>query len=128
MSRQLSTGPYFITTNPGTTHCPRCHRIVLAATVDGLDTLVDTEALTDLGELSALLARRPTFNLIGERLVHRSPERIRNGGPGTVLAGHDCTPTPPEHVDPAHMTAAIFLVQQLLGGRVVADANPNPPF
>jgi hypothetical protein len=117
-----------ITTAPDLTHCYRCGGLVLAATVAGLDRHVDVDPLTQLGELAALLAGRPTYNLSRELLVRRSPERIRHGEPGTVLAEHNCTPTPPEHVDGAHMTAAIWLVQHILGAEIVEDTNPAPPF
>lgn len=127
MTRQLSNGPHLITTAPTITTCFRCGAMVLAATVGGLDYRIDVDPLTELGELSALLANRATFDLTGELLVRRTPERIRHHAPTTVLAAHTCQPTPQEHIDAAHMTAAIWLVQQLLGAEVI-DTTTEPPF
>lgn len=126
-NRRMSNSEHLITTAPSLTHCGSCHRLVLAATVTGLDRHIDVDPLTDHGELAALLAGRPSYNLVGELLIRRTPERIRLSEPATVLAEHDCAPTPPEHVDRAHMTAAIWLVQHLLGAQVIDD-RVTPPF
>lgn len=127
MSRQLSNGPFFITTAPTITTCFRCGHLVLAATIGGLDYHVDVDPLTEMGELWALMAKRSTFDLTGERLVYRTPERIRHHPPTTVLAQHTCVPTPQEHISAVHMTAAICLVQQLLGAEVL-DTTTTAPF
>jgi hypothetical protein len=127
MTRQLSNGPYFITTAPTMTTCYRCHRLVLAATVGGLDYRIDVDPLTEMGELTALLSKRATFDLTGELLTQRGPERIRDHPPTTVLAQHTCAPTLQDHISAAHMTAAICLVQHLLGAEVL-DTTTTAPF
>lgn len=126
-NRQLSNGPHFITTAPSLTTCIHCSQTMLAATVGGLDRHVDTATLTEVGELQALLAGRPTYDLAGERLIRRTVERIRDGDRAAVLAEHNCTPTPDEFIDGAHMTAAIWLVTNLLGAQPL-PADDAPPF
>lgn len=128
MTRQVSTGEHFITTAPTATTCRHCFRPVLAATVGGLDVRVDTDPLTLAGELGAVLAGRPTFDLRGELLAYRTAVRIRSGEHLPVLAAHDCSaPVPPDLVDQVHMETAVFLVRRLLGGTVV-DTRTNPPY
>lgn len=131
MSRQLSSGPHFITTAPTTTTCSRCSSPLLAATVGGLDVHVDPVALNDLGELSVLLDGRATYEISSaELLTRRRPERIRAGKPATVLGAHACMPVVDAHVDHRALAQAGALVRSLLGATSVKDEDPDapPPF
>lgn len=127
MVRQLSNGPHFITTSPTVTTCHRCRRPVLAATVTGLDRHVDLATLTAEGELMALLERRATYELRGERLIRRTTLHIGNGERACpVLADHACKPVPEHLVDHVWDEVAVALARRLLGAAPVLP--DNPPF
>lgn len=132
MTRNVGGRDHLITTAPSLIKCPRCHRPVLAATVGGIDRHVDTATLNPTGELAALLAGRSSFELHGEVLVRRGPEKIRAGHPGApVLADHSCDPVPDSHVEHAWTAAAMALVIQAVGGVVVGGdrtSSTTPPF
>ena len=131
MTRQTSSGPFSITTAPSLINCPRCNRPVMAATVRGLDEHLDTAMLNPLGELAALLEGRRTFDLRGDYIGLRNKEKIASGKRDSpVVARHACKDTPPEHMDPAWMEAAIMIVVQACGGVIVgSDVGPSePPF
>lgn len=127
---RVITGPHFITTSPNAIACAHCRRPILAATVGGLDRHIDPAALTPAGELTALLARRTTYDLNGDHLIRRTVHRIAAGRPHPVVADHTCTPTDPDHLDHTHLQAAIDLVRQLLGAHPVTTNGDTdaPPF
>lgn len=131
MARQVSNGPYAITTAPSLITCQKCRRSVLAATVHGLDVHIDTATLNPVGEMVALIEGRATYGLRGDRLYERMPEKIRAGNTdgAPVMAQHACKPVPPEHIDQAWSLAATAIVIQAIGGVVVnGTAYAEPPF
>jgi hypothetical protein len=132
MPHQTSAGPYLITTSPSLINCSKCRAPVMAATVAGLDRHIDTACLTQLGELEVLMAGRDTFNLNGDRLSVRNPEKIRAGNyTHPVMAEHRCgSPIPREHIDPAWLEAATAIVVQACGGVIVGNDKIafQPPF
>ncbi len=131
MPRQLSAGPHLITTTPSLITCRRCSRPVLAATVGGLDVHVDTACLNEAGEVMALIEGRSTYNLVGERLYRRGPEKIREGGrTAPVLGKHSCAPVPDEHIDPVWSEVATAIIVHACGGVIVNETKIAflPPF
>jgi hypothetical protein len=131
---RVITGPHFITTSPTLITCRHCGRPILAATVEGLDRHVDPVPLTLAGELAALLAGRPTYDLAGamrDHLIRRTVHHIRGGARQLpVVADHDCASPDPAHVDHSHLEVAAALVRHLLGGEIVTtgDADDRPPY
>lgn len=131
MTRQVSPRPFLITTAPSLTVCRACNRLVLAATVGGLDRHVDTATLTEAGELSALLEGRATYQLVTEDyLVRRNVHHIRAETQRPVLADHDCKETPDHLIEHAWSLAAKALIMAALGGTIPAesDGDSPPPF
>jgi hypothetical protein len=128
---QVLDGPHLITTRPGLIHCRTCRRPVLAATVGGLDRHIDPVPLTEPGELAALLAGRPTYDLAGsmaDHLIRRTVHHIRAGARRLpVVALHDCAPPDPAHVDHTHLEKAAALVRRLLGGEEITTGDPDAP-
>lgn len=131
MVKQVSNGPYSITTAPGLMTCPRCNKAVLAATVRGLDVHVDTACLNDAGELAALLSGRKTYELVAQDYLSvRRPRDIAAGPPRRpVLADHACRATPPHHIELKWSQAAQGLLSVLLPGTVsIVKDDDAPPF
>lgn len=141
MVRQVSSGPYSITTAPSLTICRKivnrrtgdmCKRPVLAATISGFDTHVDTATLNDSGELAALLEGRRTYALVAQDyLARRTALNIAAGPPKKpVLAEHACRAVPDHHIDPAWTLAARALIYSALGVEepVDNDTETPPPF
>ena len=132
MPRQVSPGPFLITTAPSLITCRRCKQPVLAATVGGMDVHVDTATLNDVGELAALIEGRTTYELVtADYLVRRSTHHI-SAGPAKhpVLATHSCAPTPEHHVNHAWTLAAQALLSTALGLTVSPDgaSDDDPPY
>lgn len=127
MSRTL-TGPHFITTVPTLTVCAGCRRTLLTATVSGLDRRIDTDPLTETGELAALLAGRVTYHLRGHLLTRRRPEHIRGGRNLPVLADHRCTPTDASHLERSRQPPVAALIATLAGWEQPTDPDQPPPF
>lgn len=132
MVRQVSSGPFSITTAPMLTTCTRCNKAVLAATVRGLDVHVDYACLNDAGELAALLEGRKTYTLVAQDyLAIRTRYNIAAGPPERpVLADHACRPVPPHHIEIKWSQAAQGLLTVLLPGAVPIDSDVDapPPF
>lgn len=141
MVRTVSNGPYLITTTPSLVTCRRvvnqrtgqmCNRLVLAATVTGIDRHVDPATLNDAGELAALMAGRATYHLATQDyLVRRTVEHIRGESvKRPVLADHICARVDPRHVDEAWTAYSVALITSLLGGSVIpaGDDGGPPPF
>lgn len=128
MTRQLSAGPFLITTAPSLTKCSRCRRMVLAVTINGFDRHVDPAALNQMGELAALMSGRKSYELHGELLVHRTVAKL--GSPRVaglpVMAEHACQAVSPAHCDQEVMEQALALVKRLLGAEIVLP--DQPPF
>jgi hypothetical protein len=119
---------HLITTAPTITVCAQCHAPVLAAVVGGLERHVDTAALNPVGELQALTAGLPTFELRGGLLMRRTVEHIRAGATGPVLAEHSHHAIPDRFIDQTAMATALRLVSRLLGATPVdTEANDTPP-
>jgi hypothetical protein len=130
MPRQVSNGPFSITTAPSFTKCHRCHRPVLAATVGGLDRRVDAATLTQAGELAALLEGRATFHLASQDyLVSRNVLHIKSDTQRPVLAEHACKEVPDHLIDHAWTWAAMALIASACGGTLIAESGDEaPPF
>lgn len=77
---------HLITTEPGPGRCPQCRVWILVAVVEGLWARVDPLVLDELGEVIAVLNRRPRFTLVGRTLMNRD-EYPRSG---VALAEHRC--------------------------------------
>jgi hypothetical protein len=129
---RVINGPHLITTAPALVPCRTCQRPQLAATVTGLDRHVDPAPLTPAGELAALLAGRPTYNLAGpnrEHLIRRTVHHIHAPRRHPVVADHTCQPPAPGHVDHTWLEVAVALVHHLAGGQPLTDgASDAPPF
>lgn len=91
------------------TTCPRCNSAILTALdhpVAGLTTRVDPLPLTAEDELSARLAGRLTYNLIGSPLLaryqlHTRDETNIHKRPHPVVATHTCPgPIPATAIPP----------------------------
>lgn len=123
----MVTRQHLITEPPTATTCTRCRQPVLAATVGGLDRHVDPTAVTQAGELAALLASLASFEVRGNLIVHRTVWMIRADAQGPVLVEHTCRPIPDCYVDPVAMAAAVALVARLLDATPV-DTGDTPPF
>lgn len=130
MARNVSAREYLITTTPSLITCRLCGSPLLAVTVGGIDRHIGTACLNPAGELAALLAGRSTFELHGEVLVRRYPEKILAGKPGApVLADHSCDRVPDHHIEHAWTAAAMATVIAAVGGVVIGDtASFTPPF
>lgn len=119
---------HLITTPPTLTICGTCSAPLLAAVVTGLERHIDPTPLTPVGELQALMARIPTFELRGSVLMRRTVEHITAGARGCVLAEHTHRPIPDQFIDRSHMAVAMRLVARLLGTPpVVAELHHTPP-
>jgi hypothetical protein len=119
---------HLITTKPGLTDCNRCHTPVLAATVGGLDRHIDPVTLNVGGMLAALSGGVALFLQRGTLIYTLDPEHVGSGQPLTVLPEHVCgRDVPDRFIDPDHMSAAIALVQLLLGATPV-PAEATPPY
>lgn len=131
MVRQVSNGPYLITTAPTLTTCRKgCGRPVLAATVHGLDRHVDTATLSHPGELAAILDGRATYHVTAaDYLVRRTVLHIAADTRRPVLADHACSEIPDHHIDHAWTLAAQALLQDALGATVIPAGDQEPcPF
>lgn len=129
MTKQVSPGPFLITTAPSLINCYRCKRLVMAATVGGMDVHVDTATLNEIGELAALVSGRRTYHLVTrDYLVRRTAHHISTGQVRSpVLAEHACDPIPDHHVDHAWTLNAHALLYDRLGA-TVARIGATPPF
>lgn len=102
------------TTNPTTTTCPRCRALILAGWSEGLGARVDPVAITQPGELAAILAKRPTYTLTCDGLIQRTSWRTEYPR-GPVLAAHSCKlPIPHEYYAP--IPARHIVEQQISEG------------
>ena len=76
------------------TLCTHCSRHVLIAIVSGWDTCTDLESLTIQAEITALIARRITYDLVPKAnssyLISRDIYRIRAPREYPVLINHIC--------------------------------------
>lgn len=117
----------FISTPAKLDTCPRCAELILAAIVDGFDTLADPYAVEAAGELICRLAGRASF--VAEIAPHslllycRHAEHIRYSDPRPVLVQHACL-SPPSAIDQRE-------TQRVLGVFINADEitySENPPF
>lgn len=128
--RLILTGPHLITTRPTVTRCAGCRRTILAATIGGIDRHIEPTTLNDVGELAALVAGKATYDQRSELILRRGAERLRQPRHPhvPVLADHDCTVVPEEHVDQSHMYLAMALVATKLGATLVSDTGGPPPF
>jgi hypothetical protein len=133
MPAQRSSGPYLITTTPSLINCRTCGGPVMAATIRGMDTYVDTACLTQMGELVALMAGKRTYGLrAADYFVHRGPEAIRAGFPNAypVMAEHRCGhPVVAEHINSVWSEVATAIVVHAVGGVIVGQKTAHvPPF
>lgn len=132
MARQTSSGPHLVTETPSLITCAKCRAPVMAATVGGLAWHIDTVAINQLGEFDVLMQGRATFNLSGDRLWQRSPEKIASGKSAQpVLPEHKCGRVVPDaHMDHAWLEAATAIVIKACGGVVVGGETIafQPPF
>ena len=76
------------------TLCTRCSRHILIGIVHGWDTCTDLESLTIQAEITALITRRITYDLVpkgnGRYLIDRDIYRIRAPREYPVLINHIC--------------------------------------
>ncbi len=118
-----------MTEAPGLILCKSCGRPILAVLVKGLDRHIDTAALTQEGELFALLTGRATFEIRGDVIYRRSPEKIATGErKQPVLAEHNCTPIPEAHIDVSWSQAAASIIMGAIGATLISDTTVTPPF
>lgn len=141
----------FITSAPRQGQCPHCKRLTLNGVEEGFPYTVDPTPLTLLGELHAQLAGDPTYRLLADRIVRRTPENITAETPATrppVYAPHHCRPHDPTHICTHHTTATQRLIAKaafteppkndqdclisladLVAGRIIqAPGDHTPPF
>lgn len=138
MDKQVSPGPFLITTAPSLTVCRKvvnrsgamCKRPVLAATIGGIDHHVDTATLNDLGELAVLSEGRPTYGLVTHDYLSRRTTHDILAGPAKhpVLAEHACKEIPDHHIEHAWTLAAQALIYSALGATVPYVGERTPPF
>ena len=130
---------HLISTKPSRSHCPNCGRPTLCGLDGGISYAVDLVPLNLHGELHARIAGYITYRLESGYVMYRGLADINAPVTAPVLAGHNCDPINPEHIDQTQIAAiARYLVPhdvvdpdvlfQMGSAAVFVPNNANPPF